>query len=395
MAYIPNTNIPLSALAGLKAANIDKYNQVISRIGSEIANGDSQAINDAIFDAAYYSQKNPTDGSWGRGQGNSNVSLVHSGKWKVNSEKAPSDHKTWAETFINSPDDVYVQDNNNVVSMDPNTGKVLVNMKDSDGNWGSGPVGAVISGDQSGLDANMKTWLSGNALPGSSEVTESSVVKTNKGGGKTQDQMSLLAYRPWTQNYANKYMTGGADSLMTMDKSSLSPEYSIAYQPGEFRDPNTWAKWADDHKGHIPEGAWRRATMNPATAANLAAGTSAYTAGGDPRQNIWAKSTQAKFTGRPAGVADYRYLNAPGWNVRALDATVPGGVRQASTPWDFTAPAHSQGNVNWQDWTPQSMDLTAPDAAAWEGFLKATDTSPVTTPGLLTVGKGGPITFPA
>lgn len=374
MANIPNTTIPYSALSGLKAANIDRYNQVISRIASEIANGDSQAINDAIFDAAYYSQKHPDTGQWGRGGGNSNVSLVHSGKWKVNDNKAPSGHKTWAETFINSPDDVYVQSNNDVVSMDPNTGKVLVNQKDSDGNWGAGPVGAVISGNQSGLDANMKTWLSGNALPGG---------PGKKVEAPSQDQINLLEYRPWTQKYANKYMTGGADSLMTMDKTSIQPEYSVAYLPGEFRDPNTWADWADDHKGHIPEGAWRRATMKP----------EAYTAAGNPRQNIWGKQNVG-------GVTDYRFLTAPGWNVKATDprlisAENPTGLRQSSTPWDFTAPAHSQGNINWQDWTPQSMNLTVPDAAAWEGFLKATDTSPVTTPGLLTTGKGGPITFPA
>jgi hypothetical protein len=182
----------------------------------------------------------------------------------------------------------------------------------------------------------------------------------------------------------------GAEGLLTMDKASIQPEYSLAYLPGEFRDPAGWQNWAGGetgHSGHIPEGGWRRATMNPASAANLAAPVrSAYTAGGDPRQNIWAKSTQANLTGRPAGVTDYRFLNAPGWNVS--------GSGQAGTPWDFTAPAHSQGNINWQDWTPQSMNLTAPDAAAWEGFLKATDTSPAMTPGLLTTGKGGPINFP-
>ena len=107
---------------------------------------------------------------------------------------------------------------------------------------------------------------------------------------------------------------------------------------------------------------------------------------------------EQRGTATPAGTnVQYKHLSAPGWNVKALGTNADGSqfVRQSSTPWDFTAPAHSQGNINWQDWTPQSMNLTAPDAAAWEGFLKATDTSPVTTPGLLTTGKGGPITFPA
>ena len=388
MANIPNTNIPLSVLDGLKADDLGKWNRILSRLQSEIQNGDSKAINDALFDIAFYTQmgdgtgNNPGNVEWGLGQGNANVSKIHNGSWTINENVTPVDFKTWAEEHINSPNDVYVQSNNDVVSMDPNTGKVLVNQKDSDGNWGAGPVGAVISGDQSGLDANMTTWLSGNALPGG---------PGEKVEAPAQEQINLLEYRPWTQDYANKYMSGrgdaaGAEGLLTMDKTSIQPEYSLAYLPGEFRDPNTWAQWADDHEGHIPEGAWRRATMNPASAANLAAGRSAYTAGGDPRQNIWAKSTQANLTGRPAGVTDYRYLNAPGWNVS--------GSGQAGTPWDFTAPAHSQGNVNWQDWSPGDMNLTTPDSLAWQGLLQTMDTSPAMTPGLLTTGKGGPINFP-
>tara|TARA_R110000824_G_scaffold391823_1_gene589875 strand:- start:1295 stop:2431 length:1137 start_codon:yes stop_codon:yes gene_type:complete len=375
MATFYGTNIPT---AGYSADQIKKFN---TRIKNEVDDGNSKGANDVIFDIAWSVPGHDYEigMSKGSGQGNPTVSKVHSGIWEVTADI--DNKKSWAESYINSPNDVYVQDNGNVVTKDPNTGKVLVNQKDSDGNWGSGPVGAVISGDQSGLDANMTTWLSGNAVAGG--PTKSNVNTTVQGGS---DQMNLLAYRPWTQKYANKYLTGGADSLLTMDKSSLSPEYSLAYQPGEFRDPNTWASWESNHLGHIPEGAWRRATMNPATAANLAAGTSAYTAGGDPRQNIWAKQNVG-------GVADYKYLNAPGWNVKALDASVPGGVRQASTPWDFTAPAHSQGNVAWQDWTPKSMNLTTPDSLAWQGLLNAMDTSPAITPGLLTKGKGGPISF--
>ena len=382
MANIPNTNIPLSVLDGLKADDPGKWNRILSRLQSEIQNGDSKAINDALFDIAFYTQmgdgtgNRPGNVEWGLGQGNANVSKIHNGSWTINENVTPVDFKTWAEEHINSPNDVYVQSNNDVVSMDPNTGKVLVNQKDSDGNWGSGPVGAVISGDQSGLDANMTTWLSGNALPGGPGEADKEA--------PAQEQINLLEYRPWTQDYANKYMSGrgkaaGAEGLLTMDKASIQPEYSVAYLPGEFRDPNVWDLWADNHDGHIPEGAWRRATMKP----------EAYTAAGNPRQNIWAKQNVG-------GVTDYRFLNAPGWNVKAMGTDEAGKpiVRQASTPWDFTAPAHSQGNINWQDWTPKSMDLTVPDAAAWEGFLKATDTSPTMTPGLLTKGKGGPINFP-
>jgi len=374
---IPGTNIPKSAVANNIKGDWKYWEARIK--GAENPN-------DVLFELAYNthfegSKKKGADYQ-GQGPGNPNVGNIQAGRWKLVGDVDTVDHKagtSWAEEHINSSNDVYIQDDGNVISMDPNTGKVLVNMKDSDGNWGAGPVGARITGDQSGLDANMKTWLSGNALPGG--PSQSTVVQTATGGGQTQDQMNLLAYRPWTQKYASKYLTGGAadPGLLTMDKTSIQPEYSVAYLPGEFRDPNTWADWADDHKGHIPEGAWRRATMKP----------EAYTAAGNPRQNIWGKQNVG-------GVTDYRFLTAPGWNVKATDprlisAENPTGLRQTSTPWDFTAPAHSQGNINWQDWTPKSMNLTAPDAAAWEGFLKATDTSPVTTPGLLSTKKGGPI----
>jgi len=94
---------------------------------------------------------------------------------------------------------------------------------------------------------------------------------------------------------------------------------------------------------------------------------SAYTAAGDPRQNIWAKQDVG-------GVTDYKYLNAPAWNVKATDpslvsATNPQGIRQASNPWDFTAPAQSTGNVAWQDWSPSNMNLNADQVKGWQGLL--------------------------
>ena len=123
----------------------------------------------------------------------------------------------------------------------------------------------------------------------------------------------------------------------------------------------------------------------------------AYTKAGHPRQNIWAKSTKAGETGRPAGVTDYMYLNAPAWNVRATDpslisATNPTGLRQASTPWDFTAPAMGT-NVAWQPWNAKNMNLESANVADWGKFLKSIDTSPaVDTSGLL-AKKTGTITI--
>jgi len=402
MANFPGTNIPLSSFKGPD----NKKAEIIARLNQDMAAGDIDGMNDAIFGIAFWSGKN-ADGEWGQGQGNALVSKVHNGTWKVTSDVG--DNKSWAESSINSTNDVYIQDDGSVISYDDAAGTLKNGV--STGTWGgqgsgennphsgdapppsgvtgNAPVGAVISGDQSGLDANMLSWIKGTAKTG-----------VDVGGtvaAPAKDQMDLLAYRPWTQKYASKYLTGGtADpGLLTMDPKTLSPEYSLAYQPGEFRDPNVWSQGAGEGlKGHIPEGAWRRATMNPWSKENQAAGKSAYTAGGYPRQNIWAKKDFGGTTG-----IDYRFLNAPGWNVRATDPSLvsaenPTGLRQSSTPWDFTAPAHSQGNVAWQGWTPKSMNLTTPDSLAWQGLLKTMDTSPTITPGLLTTGKGGPINFP-
>ena len=52
---IPNTNIPISILDGLKADDPGKWDRILDRLQSEIQNGDSKAINDALFDVAFYS----------------------------------------------------------------------------------------------------------------------------------------------------------------------------------------------------------------------------------------------------------------------------------------------------------------------------------------------------
>jgi hypothetical protein len=377
---IPGTNIPKSAVANNVKGDWKYWEARIK--GAENPN-------DVLFELAYNthfegSEKKGADYQ-GQGPGNPNVGNIQAGRWKLVGDTDTKDHKagtSWAEEHINSSNDVYIQDDGNVISMDPDTGKVLVNQKDSDGNLGKPPVGAVITGDQSKLDTGLLDWINTNTVDKSSSSV-STGVKT------AADQISLLGYRPWTQRYADKYLSDDAQSLLTMDKTSLQPEYSLSYLPGEFRDPNTWQAGAGGGgEGHIPGGAWRRAVMEP----------DAYTKAGHPRQNIWAKSTKASETGRPAGVTDYKYLNAPAWNVRATDpslvsATNPQGVRQASTPWDFTSPAHSQGNVAWQDWTPKGMNLNADQVKGWQGLLKTMDTSPTITPGLLTTGKGGPISF--
>ena len=359
--YIEGTNVPVSAIAGNKKGGASYW-------ADRLRNAENP--NDVLFEMAYWTPPAGAGSDWqGQGQGNPNVGAVQRDAWSVNDSKTT---KTWAEDHINSSNDVYIQDDGKVVSMDPKTGNVLVNQKDSEGNLGNAPVGAVISGDQSKLDSDILTWIKGTTS-GNNTTSGSGSTTTSKAAS------SLLNYRPWTQRYWNQNIPEKSQGLLEMSQN-LQPEYSLSYLPGEFRDPNTWAQWAKKHEGHIPEGAWRRAGV-------LEGG---YTKAGDPRQNLWAKQNVG-------GVTDYRFLNAPGWNVKATDpslisATNPTGLRQASTPWDFTAPAMGT-NVAWQPWNAKNMNLESANVADWGKFLKSIDTSPaVDTSGLL-AKKTGTITI--
>jgi len=326
MATFYGTNIPTS---GYSQDQIDRFND---RLKNEVNDGSSVGANDVIFDIAWAVPGHEYDigMSLGSGQGNPTVSKVHSGTWAVTADI--DNKKSWAETYINSANDVYVQANNDVVSMDPDTGKVLVNMKDDQGNVGKGPVGAVVSGDKSKLDSDMTTWLG---------IDTTDTTDTTSGA---QGAINLLSYRPQTQNYWDQYIPKASQGLLGMDPSKMQREYSLAYQPGEFRDPNTWAKWADDHKGHIPEGAWRRATVKPSGYLDEAVPFGQRT----PKQNLWD---------RTAGGA-YAHINAPGWQT----------VGQAINPWEFTSPAMGT-NIAWQPWTAKSMNLTPAMGTEWKGLL--------------------------
>jgi len=112
------TNIPLSAVA-----DAGKRNEINARLKTDIAAGDWSGANDALFSAAFNTVKG------GKGQGNPNVSKVHSGEWKVN--KSPM---SWAETAINSSNDVYKQKDGSVVSWDDKLGALKDGV--SIGSWG-------------------------------------------------------------------------------------------------------------------------------------------------------------------------------------------------------------------------------------------------------------------
>ena len=127
MANFPGTNIPLSSFKGPDS----KKDHIIKRLNADMAAGDIQGMNDAIFDIAYWSGKN-ANGEWGQGQGNPLVSKVHNGSWKVTADVGAN--TSWAEDHVNSSGDVYNQVDESTVSWDDELG-VLVD-KVSTGSWG-------------------------------------------------------------------------------------------------------------------------------------------------------------------------------------------------------------------------------------------------------------------
>ena len=117
----------------------------------------------------------------------------------------------------------------------------------------------------------------------------------------------LLDYRPWEADY---WETNLPQQSGLLSMQAPPSDYSISYLPGEFRDPITWRKWADDHKGHIPEGKW--------------------------------VTDQSKWPG-------YSHQGTPGDN-----------------PWRFTSPGGGS-NIAQTQWSAPS--LGSGPAFGWQGFL--------------------------
>jgi len=162
----------------------------------------------------------------------------------------------------------------------------------------------------------------------------SSLIKTGSRGA--EGAMDLAAYRPWTQNYWDKYVPEESQGLLKMGETQK--DYGLAYLPGEHRDPVNWAAGAGGGgKGHIPGGGWRFGPLSYKTQTGARAGKLA--------------------------------------------------------PWRFTSGAQQASNIYETPWTAESMNLTKAQGADWAKFLSGIDTSPTITPGLLSTGKGGPINF--
>jgi len=137
-------------------------------------------------------------------------------------------------------------------------------------------------------------------------------------------------YRPWTQSYWDKYL--GPDIKKSLFSMKAPPvEQSLAYLPGEFRDPAGWRAVLDapgDKMENIPAGAWRRGTMGPSG------------------------------------------LNAPGWPTAAQ-----------GNPWQFTSPASATNIAYVPGFT--GADISPAAAAEWSGLLGSLTAPALNTTNLL------------
>ena len=112
----------------------------------------------------------------------------------------------------------------------------------------------------------------------------------------------------------------------------------MSYLPGEFRDKARWAKWADDHKGHIPEGHWVRDTSKwpSAKSMGLTPGAMPFTS---PAQtsNIYATPwSAASMNLTPAQGSEWQGLLSNLGNTPKIDASptsLLGGSDTAGVPY--------------------------------------------------------------
>ena len=189
----------------------------------------------------------------------------------------------------------------------PTTGK-----DDSLSDWG--PNTGTISPD----DYVPPGWKPGAPVPELNITGDPNwVPKGDNTLSGAEGSMGLLRYRPWTQKYWDQYVPKDAHGLL--GTTAPQREYSMSYLPGEFRDPATWAKWADDHKGHIPEGSWIR------------------------DQSKWPSAKSMGLT--------------------------PGAM-------PFTSPAQTS-NIYANPWSAKQMNLTPAQGAEWQGFLSNLGDTPM------------------
>ena len=310
------TNIPLSAIKDL-----DQREEFQRRLAADIADGNDRGANDVIFGIAYAAGGN-------KGHGNPNVGAVQSGVWKLD------DGPVWAETSINSSNDVYrlrdeqgnltgerveYSDQYGVLKGEGATNPVgesgLLGADDAIDSWGQNakagiqggqPTFKPSTGTQSiwtsyGDDPGWQAYFTSDPSKGPANIqTPKPDQPTSTGGtgdftsgekftstgtstagtGTGTGSMDLLAYRPGTADYWQKYMGPKmTDSLMKFQMPKITTG-GLSYLPGEFRDPGQWANFLGmggtvrnprtgevtvskgrgpdkQFQGMIPQGTWR------------------------------------------------------------------------------------------------------------------------------------------
>ena len=349
------TNIPLSAIKDL-----DQREEFQRRLAADIADGNDRGANDVIFGIAFAAGGN-------KGDGNPNVGAVQSGVWRLD------DGDLWAETAINSDNDVYrirndygeltgqrveFSDQHGVLKgkADSNTLEPgLLGEGDKIDSWGSNAK-AGIQGGQPTFKPSTGTqsiWTSYGDDPGwqayftSDPSLGSAKIQTPKPDGPTTTgaagtgtgtgtgSMDLLPYRTGTSDYWKKYISPKmTDSLMQF-KMPNAKTGGLSYLPGEVRDPAAWGDFlgmGGKLKGYYKSG----------NAYDLRKGYLDNQFQGLVPQGTWRRSVESYPTGK-----DYPY---------------------SQKGWDFTAPRTNLSQMVAQTpWTPQNL---APAAATqWTGLL--------------------------
>ena len=351
-ATFAGTNIPLSAIK-----NQDQREEFQRRLAADIADGNDRGANDVIFSIAFAAGGN-------KGDGNPNVGAVQSGVWRLD------DGDLWAETSINSDNDVYrlrndkgeltgkrveYSDQYGVLKGDSDSNTLepgLLGEGDKIDSWGSNAK-AGIQGGQPTFKPSTGTqsiWTSYGDDPGWEAYFKSdpsqgpAVIQTPKpdqptstggtgdftsgekftstgtstaGTGTGTGSMDLLPYRTGTSDYWKKYISPKmTDSLMQF-KLPNAKTGGLSYLPGEVRDAKQWAQFL----GMGGLGTKTRALDNQFQ--------------GFIPQGTWRRGVE-KYPGKPG--------------------------------WDFTAPRTNLSQMVAQTpWTPQNL---APAAATqWTGLL--------------------------
>ena len=351
--YIEGTNIPRNKWKGTD----EELEDVERRIAEDIAQGDWDGANDALFTAAYGTVEG------GQGQGNVNVGKVQRNIYKI--DNSPT---SWAESSIDSENDEYIiaNDEGGTSKIEFSDSGCVIKDNKTTGSWGGQGKGEnqphsedVRVGNLPNVGISMTVdvpkdvsgaWMLTEGVHEDRPINEPGPSRGgdtgwNVGGpGGPAGETSLLAYRPGSEAYWKSYMgpkmTG---SLMRM-KQPAATQASLGYLPGEVRDLRNWNNWVGaggilkdasgnvvwenkprdysrQFQGAIPQGTWRT-------------GLAQYPGLGQAgiRQPGW------QFAAAPSGM-----INQPAWT--ASDITPSAAAEWTGLLGDWAAPKLNTTNL--------------------------------------------------